>query len=169
MNTEKWKDIPGFEGKYQASTYGRIRSVDRYVEGHSKNGKPFKRFHKGRVLSPAPTHGGYLGVNLGHRPHYTVHSLVALAFHGSRPKGADVRHLNGDQKDNRPTNLAYGTHAENEADKGRKTRLTDEQVKEIRYKAETLCRSNEAIGREYGITGSYVNMIKKRKALAWVE
>lgn len=120
------------------------------------------------MLSPAPTHGGYLGVNLGHYPHFTVHSLVALTFHGERPDGMEIRHLNGNQQDNRPCNLAYGTHTENEADKGRRTMLTDEQVREIRHKAETMHRSNEAIGREYSITGSYVNQIKKRKALAWV-
>ena len=168
MIAECWRDIPG-HADYQASTLGRIRSKDRYIRSKSKNGKSYKVFRKGRVLRPAPTQGGYLCVNLGKYPHFTVHSLIALTFHGERPAGLEVRHLNGDQRDNRPCNLAYGTHKENEADKQNKTRLTPEQVREIRSKAVTHEISNEAIGREYGITGSYVNMIKKRKALAWIE
>ena len=169
MVEEVWKDIPGYEGAYQASTLGRIRSVDRVITSKSKKGKAYKKHRKGRVLCPAPTHGGYLGVNLGHYPHFTVHSLVALTFIGEKPEGLEIRHINGNQKDNRPCNLAYGTHKENEADKEKRSVLSAEQVREIRHKAETLYRQNEAIGREYGISGSYVNLIKKRKALAWVE
>lgn len=47
---------------------------------------------------------------------FTIHTLVAMAWHGPRPDGQECRHLNGDPTDNRPENLAWGTRAENMAD-----------------------------------------------------
>lgn len=55
----------------------------------------------------------------GSKKRYTVHALVAEAFHGPRPAGMALRHLNGDPGDNRPENLAYGTQAENLDDRDR--------------------------------------------------
>ena len=54
-NLEIWKDIPGYEGRYQASTYGRIRSVDREITQLGRGGQPFTRRLKGRILRPAAT------------------------------------------------------------------------------------------------------------------
>lgn len=50
MEVEEWRDIPGYEGIYQVSSFGNVRSVDRYVEKH-RNGKSFMRFTKGMMLS----------------------------------------------------------------------------------------------------------------------
>ena len=47
---EIWKDIAGYEGLYQVSNLGRVRSLDRYIERTSKYGKPFKQLRKGRLL-----------------------------------------------------------------------------------------------------------------------
>jgi HNH endonuclease len=72
------------------------------------NGRPAG----GVVLTPTPDGDGYLRVSLGRR-RLGVHQAVCLAFHGK----AEVRHLNGNQRDNTPGNLAWGSHWENEQDK----------------------------------------------------
>lgn len=173
MSEEIWKDIPGLEGRYQASTKGRVRSLDRYINQRSKNGLVFQRFIEGRILRPAPTHGGYLGVNIGHSEHRTVHSLIALTYHGDCPDGHEIRHLNGDNQDNRPENLCYGSHAENERDKykngGRKLKLTENQVREIKRLFQTTALSNVAIGKMYAVSDVMISKIRRKEAFAWVE
>lgn len=111
---EEWRPVPGWEDFYEASTEGRIRSLARAV---LRGGRPMKVAE--RVLKPSVHHSGYRRVILargGDRDERLVHSVIALTFHGPRPDGMEVRHLNGDQTDNRPSNLAYGTSGENKAD-----------------------------------------------------
>ena len=82
---EQWRDIPGFEGRYQVSDQGRVRSVDRYVRLVA-HGVETRRLARGKVLAPAPGTHGYPSVVLG-RDGGTraVHRLVALAFLGPPP------------------------------------------------------------------------------------
>lgn len=105
MNEEEvWRVIPGTTG-YEASTEGRIRNP------------------RGRVLVANPHPLGYriVGVIFKDRPgcrSYTVHRLVALAFHGPRPIGEDGRpldigHRDHDKTNNRPDNIRYLTRSEN--------------------------------------------------------
>jgi len=115
VTEEQWLDIPGYEGYYQVSDAGRIRSLDRTIT--YKNGKRYRK--RGRVLRPAIKAGGYLQVALNMNAEVVtpkVHSLVALAFLGERPAGLQVCHNNGDPSDNRPENLRYDTPASNSAD-----------------------------------------------------
>lgn len=108
--TEHWIAIPGHQG-YQASSLGRIRSTDRVVP--HRDGTSTRR--RGRVLSGGRTRDGYRMVIVRGKT-YKVSGLVALAFHGERPAGLVVRHLNGNASDDRPQNLAYGTVSENVLD-----------------------------------------------------
>lgn len=115
-----WLPIRGYEGVYEVSNLGNVRSLDRYCNGRWPGST---RFYPGRKLNPTPlryTRGpDYLVVTLrynGSRDYKKVHHLVAEAFLGPRPEGLLIRHLNGDGGDNRAENLAYGTHAENAAD-----------------------------------------------------
>lgn len=84
---EVWKSIPEFEGYYEASSLGRIRSLD-VIQTAPKGGKWVK---KGRILKPRVINDfGHLGVKLsvnGVKYDRTVHYLVATAFHGERPEG----------------------------------------------------------------------------------
>lgn len=90
ISMEIWKDIPGYEGKYQASTEGRIRSIDRLVCAKCHyTGKDFYRRMTGRVLKPGQYCGnGHVSVVLGHgtagRP---VHQLIMITFAGPLPTG----------------------------------------------------------------------------------
>ena len=73
-----------------------------------------------RPLVPVPAAGGYLKVRVnvnGNRTNRKVHRLVAEAFFGPCPEGAQVRHLDGDKANNAATNLAYGTAKENADDR----------------------------------------------------
>lgn len=120
---EIWKDIPEWEGRYQASSLGRIRSVPRFKRHKSRNGEWFDMPLKGRVLRPGTHENGYKIVALsdlatGRKPRtFRVHRLVCLAFHGA-PTGErqEVAHGNGVRDDNRAANLRWATRAENFAD-----------------------------------------------------
>lgn len=105
---EEWRPIPGFNGLYEASSLGRVRSW------HTHRGVPGPR-----ILRRANNKDGYFRMALnrngkGYNRH--LHAWIALAFLGPRPEGLEVRHLDGDQTNNRVSNLAYGTHSENVQD-----------------------------------------------------
>ena len=111
MTSESWAPIPGWVGLYEASDQGRIRSLTRTVDG---------RRHEGRVIGHSTTPKGYRIVVLsgrGMRKAYALHRLIAETWLGPLPDGMQTRHLNDDKADNRVVNLAYGTRAENEADR----------------------------------------------------
>lgn len=117
---EQWQSIPGYEGLYEVSDRGRVRSLDRTVE-HAVNGH---RSIKGRVLSQTGVIKGlgYKKVALskdGEIRTKTVHALVMLAFVGHRPPGMDVCHYNGDPSDNQLENLRYDTRKANHDDRFR--------------------------------------------------
>ena len=104
---EEWRDIAGYEGAYQVSSLGRVRSLP----GWHRGGRVLKLGLSGRVGNQ------YYNVVLHGRYTKSVHVLVAEAFIGPRPPKTDVCHNNGNRLDNRVENLRYGTRAENMADR----------------------------------------------------
>lgn len=105
---EIWKPIPGYEGRYEASDQGQIRSVPRQVRSVSKHGREFWISLNGRVLRPGDCKG-YDIVNLSveNRPNMErVHRLVALTFVVGGPL-PHVNHKNGNKRDNRAENLEW--------------------------------------------------------------
>lgn len=90
---EEWRDAPGFEGRLQVSSYGRVRSL--------------------RVLSVPPTSTGYRAMKFAKERQRYVHELVAAAFIGVRPVGYDVNHKDGNKLNNCPENLEYITRKAN--------------------------------------------------------
>ena len=120
---EIWKDIPEWEGIYQASNLGRIRSVARTKRHKTIKGDWFDMPLKGRVLKPGTNEKGYKVVALsnmsaGRKPRtFRVHRLICIAFHGPHEgERTEVAHGNGIRDDNRPANLRWATRAENFAD-----------------------------------------------------
>lgn len=115
MSIERWLPVAGYEGIYEVSDQGRVRSLDRVVNG--PRGRKSKR--KGKVLKPCIEGFGYPTVGLckeGISRTVRVHVLVAEAFLGPRPEGLEVRHLDDVKTNNVPANLAYGTASENRYD-----------------------------------------------------
>lgn len=110
--TENWKDIPGYEGRYQVSDLGRVRSVDRRVRLVA-HGIETTRLARGQMLRPGGRQSGHLTVALGRGNSQSVHVLVMLAFEGPCPDGHEVLHEDHDPTNNRRTNLRYGTRSEN--------------------------------------------------------
>lgn len=158
----EYKSIPGMDG-YLAGSDGEIYST--------KQGK-LKR------LTASPTiDNGYLHVGLylnDRRKTINVHRLVALAWHGERPsKNHQIRHLNGNQLDNRPCNLEYGTSEQNYRDrdihgttaKGERigtSKLTEDQVREIRRLfAEGATKLG--LSKQFGVSRPMIRSIVERK------
>jgi hypothetical protein len=112
---EEWRPIPGHEG-YEASSLGRIRSIDRWIELDGRWG-PCQRFLRGRILRPyisnASTGGNCLALRLGARHRMEVGRGVALAFHGEPPTDEhEAAHQDSDGMNNTPGNLVWATRAE---------------------------------------------------------
>lgn len=113
---EQWKPVNGYEGIYEVSSHGRVRSLDRTVT-HS-NGQVHRL--KGKALRMTLNHYGYPFVDLrnqGKRRVRTVHSLVAEAFIGTRPEGMEICHNDGNPTNNHAENLRYGTRSDNMLDR----------------------------------------------------
>jgi hypothetical protein len=111
MENEIWKDITGYEGLYQVSNMGRVRSTNRTIKLASGS----ERRLPSKVLRPG-NQRGYLRVTLssgGIETTHLVHRLVAAAFMGPAADGMEVDHINEDHGDNRLDNLRYLSRFEN--------------------------------------------------------
>lgn len=115
--SEEWRLIQGYGDRYEVSSEGRVRSIARVVTCRNGRSKPFKQQEKRQTM----VNGSYWKVVLYgedlKRHNCNVHILVCEAFHGARPPGLQVRHLNGVSTDNRAENLAWGTQSENMIDR----------------------------------------------------
>lgn len=122
---KRWKNIPGFDGVYQVSDQGDVRSVDRMVTMVMK-GTPCESFRPGRDIVPAKTHGGYLNVVLyknGKGYHCLVHRLVASVFIPNPLGLPQVNHLDENKGNNTASNLGWCTAQENSSYGTRPKRL----------------------------------------------
>lgn len=114
MTEEIWKDIPGYEGLYQVSNLGRVKSNGRYIEYPEEYRHGY--YKRSKILTGYVTQYGYHMVNLmlNHkRRSISVHRLVAMAFIQNYSDTLDVDHINGVRKDNFVTNLRMCTRSEN--------------------------------------------------------
>ena len=179
---EQWKECVGFEGYYEVSNLGRVRTVAR--ESVKSNGR--KCIIKERVISQADVKG-YKKVTLkcdGVRKDMRVHRLVVMAFIGE-PSKEMVNHKDGDKANNKLSNLEWATRSENElhaygtglkkstdlhkqktieSNKKRRT-LSDETIRYIR----TSKLSQYKLAEELGISRASVGLIRQRKRYADVE
>lgn len=125
MNSETWKEVRGYEGLYEVSDLGRVRSMGRQCS--SKNNSVQQK--RARILVQEITVHGYCRVRLfdagGNSKHYAVHRLVAEAFLGESSQ--QVNHINEIKTDNRLINLEYCTPQEN-CNHGNRNRLISEKT-----------------------------------------
>ena len=119
FENEVWKEIPGFENKYEVSSMGRVRSLPRRTSVKNFKGNSYAIAKKGFILTPQKDGCGYLHVRLVKDRRYIlykVHQLVGAAFLGYDRKNKEnlvIDHLNGIKHDNRVENLEVVTRKEN--------------------------------------------------------
>ena len=116
MEKELWKDIPNYEGLYQVSNLGNIKSLPKY--SYRECGK-VHCFYKEKILVKSINIHGYIWIALyknRHRKIYKLHQLVAMAFLNHKPDGTQkivVDHINDIKSDNRLQNIQLITQREN--------------------------------------------------------
>lgn len=113
--TEKWLPVNGYEGLYEVSDHGRVKSLDRRVA--SPRGT---RLAPGRVMRPVRLNHGHLGIRLakeGNKTHFLIHRLVLTAFVG--PSDLHALHRDDDKDNNHISNLYWGTQSDNAYDRVR--------------------------------------------------
>lgn len=165
---ENWKPIAGFEGLFEVSDQGRVRSVDKYDRrGH---------LHKSRILRQQKSKTGYQLVTLtvnGKGNTKSVHRLVADAFLPNQDNKPEVNHLDGDKSNNCVSNLEWVTKSENGLhsfrELGRKPsrnwlgkpgtnrKFTDEQAEAIRNDPRTVTE----IAHDYGVCLKTITLIRR--------
>lgn len=121
---EEWRPVPGAEGRYEVSNFGRVKSLKRIVSCGIRQGKLAHRTVPEKILKPGFDQDGYAQVLIaqfeGDKFKNTkIHQLVASVFLGPRPKDKWVLHGPNGKKDNSVQNLYYGTPSQNAKDKWR--------------------------------------------------
>lgn len=173
---EIWRDIPGYEGRYQVSNLGRVKSLGHVISRRNLlTGGMSRVMVPDVIVKPQPQPSGHLDVKIGHKParHFRVHRLVALAFLGPCPSGMEVCHNDSDPANNRVDNLRYDTRSGNRLDmvrqgnEGRQI-LRVEQVAIIRERL-AEGESCRALAAEYGVHPSTISKINTRVNFGWLE
>ena len=170
MQQEIWKDVEGWEGQYQVSNFGNIRSLDKSVKTWYGS-----RVCKGKILLPFKSKWGYLIATFSNKQKhqkYSVHQLVAKAFIPNPQNKPDVNHINGIKTDNRLENLEWATKQENighswntglitidqmpYGQSHHNSKLTEQDVREIRASAE----KKTELAKRFNVTTSTIYYIR---------
>ena len=179
--SEIWKDIEGYEGIYQVSNIGRIKSFDRMV---SNKGKPY--IIKGKIMAQYVRRSknlkqgdGYFAVGLRKEKKqkgYFVHRIIALAFIPNPLNKPTVNHKDGNKLNNNINNLEWATHQENtkhawknglcysnsvHGEEHYRSKLTENDVLFIRECSETNEMSTLELSIKYDVSRSHINRIKR--------
>lgn len=163
MEKEIWKDIPGYEGRYQISNIGRVRGLPHaYVCGNNTT-----RYTKELILKTQTDQKGYARVRFERRT-FKVHRLVAIAFIPNPNNYPQVNHINGNKQDNRVENLEWCNNSMNQKHawangfqkskykKGRKVKMTN-----IKTGAVLIFDSIRQASAYFGGRPSYASIIWK--------
>jgi hypothetical protein len=170
---EIWKDVIGYEGIYLISSFGRLFSKERVIKRNKKG----DYIQKEKYINGTLYHG-YLKTTLrknGGKKDKFIHSLVAEAFLGIKPKNMDVCHGDGVRTNNKLENLRYGTRSDNVIDsikhgtyytpfitKGtqrKEAKINDEIVREIRNSND----STYVLSKKYNVSRALISNVKRHK------
>lgn len=166
---EIWKPIKDYEGLYEVSNLGRVKSLDRII---MQRGFPKKL--KGRILKGRLNRKGYITVILhsdGLPNTQKIHRLVALVFIKNPENKREVNHINGIKTDNRSENLEWNTTSENlthafkiglkeglKGGKNGRAKLTEDMVRSI--KKELSSMTQVELAEKYGVSPVCISKIK---------
>jgi hypothetical protein len=179
FKTEVWKDIPDYEGLYQASSEGRIRSVDRVILRYNKvtRKSDISEHRKGKVITFNKS-GRTGDLNIGARlckngMHKKRHvgCWILDAFVETRPNNTTCSHLDGNPLNNIPDNLVWESHTDNclrkiahntvaNGERNGSAVLTNDQVVEIKQHIVNDRNTLKCISEAYGVTLSAISRIK---------
>ena len=182
MKTENeiWKDIPGYEGLYQVSSLGRVKSLDRLIKG--------KYILKGIILKPSYGGNKYPSVNFWIDKKYktfTIHRLVAVSFIENPKNLKFVNHINGNKYDFNISNLEWCTHKQNMIHASKTGLLKPHMIgktgsKHYRSKPVLMIKNNEIVcefeslkdaqketGINRGTISKYCRLNKPNKNYSW--
>lgn len=169
MQEEVWKDIPEYEGCYQVSNQGNVRSLDRLVMMKGK----YKFIKKGKLMSPHINGRGYLSTVLSvnsKRETFTIHRLVALAFFNHRydkSLGLVIDHIDGNKFNNNIKNIQIITQRDNTIKSLDKKNKTSKYIGVSKYIKHSNIRWRGSIwknGKQF-FTKSYIEEDEAYKAL----
>lgn len=168
MINEQWKPVVGYEGFYEVSDLGRVKSLERTCK--TAHGKGWRTV-KGRMLYIHTDRRGYQTVQLCNVEKVThlIHRLVMAAFVGRCPDGMEVCHGDGNPRNNQLSNLRYDTHENNCADmvehgtatigeNNGHSKLTEKEVSEIKWALSHGFKGIE-IADYFGVSSSSVSNI----------
>lgn len=177
MIMEKWKDVFGYEGLYQVSDAGRVRSLD--INRVDKLGRKLKK--KGRILKGIEVMG-YLKVNLwkgGVMKIHAVHRLVAIAFIPNPEGKPQINHKDGNKENNHVSNLEWCTHSENTrhaydndlikrmtGTKNHMTKISECDVLKIREMHKTGKYRHKDLAEIFGVSRRHIGDIVNKKRWA---
>ena len=160
IQDEVWKDIEGYEGLYQVSTCGNIKSLPKV----RRNGTG-TYIQKERLLKPSNTSTGYKKVELckdGKRKGFKVHRLVAIAFIPNPDNKPEVNHIDGNKINNNIDNLEWVTSSENSIhayETGLNPNKKELDEKEIIYMYCELNMTMQEIAKHFNVP---IKSIKRR-------
>ncbi len=157
---EVWKEIPGYEGVYEVSNYGRVRSNARKVWNYTK---------QGRILKPHRKENGYMQITLCGRSKYEkhayIHRLVAEAFIPNPNNLPQVNHKDFDKANNCVENLEWVTAAENHLHFAQSNRLQRSKARKqrtlINKSLQFILENKDCVLREYDAGCSIVETAEK--------
>lgn len=173
---EVWKDVVGYEGSYQISDFGNVRSLDRKIK-HLKEEKT--KSIKGKLLKGILDVNGYVYVFFKKSKCYKIHRLVAIHFIPNPENKPQVNHINGIHNDNRLENLEWVTNGENQIHSyrvlGKKSnvlkgsssnfsKLSENNVLEIRQLYDEKLFSRKELSVKFNVTKSNIDQIVTRKS-----
>jgi len=157
---EEWRDISGYEGLYQVSDLGRVKSLDRL----RPNGPKSQYMMKGRTLSPGVSGDtGYLTVNICGKS-YSIHRLVAKTFISNLNNLPEVNHKDQDKTNNNLNNLEWVTRSENTTHGVRKRKFHSKYAGVTWDKARNRWRVILMLGKQQKFIGRFKNEIEAGQA-----
>lgn len=177
---EEWRPVVGYEGQYEVSSLGRVRSLDREIEIYQKNRYLVQRRRGNFLKLSISAVGAYRRVTLqrdGKGRLKQVHRLVLEAFIGPPGHGEQAAHNDGDSSNNAAGNLRWATPAGNVHDRfahgtmllgtvNHAAKLTEHKVRAIRA---VQGRSQQSIADEFGVNQTTVSCILLRKSWKHIE